>query len=245
MWQLIQAGLNGINAYGSASVAAATARANNRLSRVQASTENDVRTAGNGFAAARGSLSRYMQSLQNNQTLEAGGEALEANLINAARTEDTLAESDFESQIRNAEQLGSQAAAAAFSGVGGEVADSVSVSTRLMQQRAARDALESRDFRIYDTARRAAAIQTQTVRSLDSSLIFDSLDYTMSVARRSAAPSPIWAAISAAGGSMADNGGQGFKEAGAAWRSAQGRFSAANTFGTGAQYGNQDYGNFI
>lgn len=241
MFALLSAGLSGINAYSSASVNKALTGANNRVARAQAEGSNRIRTAGNGFAAAKGSLSRYIQSLQNNQALEAGGAALEENLINARRTEDTLAEASFEDQIRDAEQLGSQAAAAAFAGVGGEVADTVSVSTRLMQQRANYEAARSADFRLYDTARRAAAIQTQTVRSLDNSLIFDSLDYTMDIAKQSQAPS-VWGSTAAAiGGSLLSNGGAGASQL---WKAASGAFSSSE-WGTGAKFGNQDIGAFI
>jgi hypothetical protein len=245
MFGLIAAGLSGLSAYGSASVASAEAKANNRISAAQSHNDNRVRGAGNAFNAARGSLQRYMQSLQNNQTLEAGGEAMEANLINARRTEDVLTEASFEEQIRSAEQTGTQAAAAAFAGVGGEVADTVSISTRLMQQRSAADALRSQGFRTYDTARRAAAIQAQTIRSLDNSVINDSLDYSISVAQKRAAPS-VWGSTAlAVGSSLLSNNGAGLREAGSLFRSAVSAFTPKNEWGTGAAYGNDDIGRYI
>jgi len=234
MWgSILSAGLAGIGAYSQASVGKAEAQANTRVSKALAKSSNAVRDGANRFSAARGALQRYLQSASNNQTLAAGGESLEANLVNARRQDDKLAEASFEDQIRAAEQLGSQAAAAAFAGVGGEVADMVSTSTRLMQQRAALDAAESRDFALYDTARRAASIQQQTVRSLDTSILFDSLDYTVNVGREQAAPS-VWGSTALAVGNSLLN--TGFSVKGGATK---------NEWGTGSSYGNQDYGNFL
>lgn len=207
MWlELAQAGLKAAFAYGSASVGKAQAAANTRISTAQAENDREIRSAGNVFSAARGALSRYTQSLQNNQTLAAGGEMLEANLVNARRREDSMAVARFDEQIRNAEQIGAQSAAAAFAGVGGEVADMISVSTRLMQQRAEREALTFAGYRTYDDARRAGAIAAQTVRSLDNSLILDSLDYTVTPAMQFASPS-VWGSTIAAGLSSAVQSG--------------------------------------
>lgn len=205
----LQAGLAGLQAYASASVTRGQVEANNRISAAAAEAGNRVRTATNAFAAARGSLARYMQSVNNNQALEAGGYAMEENLINARRAEDAATKASFEDQIKNAEMLGEQAAGAAFAGVGGEVADTVSISTRLMQQRASLEALRSQDFRTYDAAQRAAAIQTQTVRSLDSSLIFDSIDYSIDVAQRNKAPSVWGQTFFAVANSMLNSGAFG------------------------------------
>lgn len=188
MWGLLSAGLGAAQAYLGSSVQRATIGANNRVAAAQAEAANTVRDAANTLSSARGGLARYMQSLQNQQTLEAGGQMLEANLVNSLRAEDTLREASFEDQIRNAEALGSQAAAAAFSGVGGEVADTISVTTRLMQQRAGERALRNTRYRSFDTSRRAEAITEQTVRSLDSSLIFDQLDLSTDIARQQAMP---------------------------------------------------------
>lgn len=200
MLQFITAGIAGLNAYLGASVQSAVADANNRVSAANADAGNRVRGAGNAFEAAKGSLARYIQSIQNNQTLEAGGQALEQNLINARRHEDAMLQGDFEQAIRDAEQTGAQAAAAAFAGVGGEVADTVSAATKLSQQRAAYEASRNRDYRLYDDARRAAVIQTQTIRSLDSSLILDSLDYNVNAAQRQSGTNPLLAGVLGAAG---------------------------------------------
>lgn len=192
MWAAVASmGIQMAQAYGQASVSKAQAEANTRLSKVQATNDRRTRDASNAFSAARGALQRYVQGMQNNNTLEAGGELLEQNLVNARRREDAMIGATFEQQIRDAEQLGAQAAAAAFTGAQGETSDMVSISTRLMQQRAERQALTERGYASYDTARRAASIATQTSRSLDSSLILDSMDYSVTPAMTQKAPS-VW-----------------------------------------------------
>jgi len=199
------AALAGVSASNGSAGVSGAAKANNDVLEAQSKDTNRVRVAGNAFAAAKGAVSRYLQSVNNNRTLEAGGTALEANIVNARRTEDAFTRGSFEDQIKRAEQLGQQSAAAAFAGVGGEVADTISVSTRLMQQRAAREALLSRDFRLYDTARRAASIQSQMIQSLDTSLILDSLDYTINTAKQTPVGNPTAAGFAAAAGSLMSN----------------------------------------
>lgn len=250
MWMSIaQTAVGFAKGYVEGSINKAQVAANNRLSHAEAYQTNRIRTAGNAFSAAKGALARYMQSVNNNEALEAGGAALEANLVNARRQDDALAKASFEDQIRAAEQVGSQAAAAAFTGAGGEVADTISVSTRLMRQRAEADAMQARDHRLYDSARRASAIHEQTVRSLDSSLIFDSVDYATNVGQKTSAPSPWIQAIDGGWNALTGSGGGLWKSGGGAVSSTQAAFSQTNVgssgWGTGLSYGNQDYGNYI
>jgi hypothetical protein len=220
MWQAFaMAGIKGIMGYSQASTQRKITAIENKVAAANADNANRVRSTGNAFEAAKGSLSRYLQSVNNNRTLEAGGEALEQNLINARRQEDTELAGDFETAIRSAEQNGAQAAAAAFAGVGGEVADNISMATKLMQQRAQFEAQKNQDFRLYDYSRRAATIQTQTIRSLDSSLIFDALDYGTDVAQKKYSQNPWSAGFMAAGESLLGSA------AGGAFNSTGGGFS--------------------
>lgn len=253
MWQVIVGGAVGaVKGYTQASVNKSLVEANNRVEQANTTASNRVRGAGNAFAAARGALARYMQSLQNNQTLEAGGAALEQNLMNARREEDAIMQGDFEQAIRHSEQTGAQAAAAAFAGVGGEVADTVSIATRLSQQRASLAAARNSGYRGYDAARRAAAIASQTIRGLDSSIILDTLDYNINVAQTQRAINPIYAALAGAYegamGSMGGGGGPGKVDAGGqgteqkfVFRSSVDSQAAYNNIGSAAQSGASNY----
>lgn len=250
----------------------ASVETNNRINKANAENRNKVRGAENAFAAAKGALARYMQSVNNNRVLEAGGKAMEANLVNARRREDVMQGASFEDQLRATEQMGQQAAAAAFVGVGGEVADMVSASTRLMRQRAQQAAEQQRDYRLHDVAERAGVIQAQTVRGLDSSLILDALDYTTDVAQTQKAVRPWTRAILAGGDAWIDGKGFYDNQQYRTGESAQAKFrqyelkagrddayvpdtrdysgsraagSVAFEWGTGSGYDNQDYGSFI
>jgi hypothetical protein len=237
----------------------AQAETSNAINAANAKNANAVRGATNRFTAAKGALARYMQSVNNNNRLDAGGEAMEANLVNARRREDAMQGTDFETQIRATEQMGAQAAAAAFTGVGGDVADMVSASTRLMQQRASHDASQARDYRVYDTARRQGVIASQTIRGMDNSLILDAMDYQHNVAQVQRSVNPWTRAILAGGDAWID--GKGFYDdannrGGTTKESAQTNFRQSElrqektdsfnfSFGTGAEYGNNDYGDYI
>lgn len=257
-----------IGGWAQGSILEAHTKANNRLQEAEAGNSNRVRSAENAFAAARGALQRYVQSVNNNRRLEVGGKMLEAATVNAYRQEDAALASDFERQIRGKEQLGYQAAAAALAGVGGEVADNVSIATRLTQQRAEREAITQASFRSFDAGRRAAAVAQQMVSGLDSSVILDSLNYSINVAKKNKSFSPWIAALAGLGGDsgpldFSRNSGSSTRVGGGGggvdWGSAPDQSSAetarlnrsgtwgasSSYWGTGAGYGNEDYGNFI
>jgi len=266
-WSEIVKGLVGAaHGYLQGSVQRTQIEANNRLSVAFTESSNQVRAASNGFEAAKGSLARYMQSLNNNKRLEAGGHALEASLVNTRRQQDVITAQGFESEIRNAEQTGAQAAKAAFAGVGGDAVDMVSASTRLTQQRAAEFADRAQGYSLYDAARRAGAIVSQTIRGLDNSLIIDSLDYNRNTATIHKSLSPwrmaeMGAADAMMGTGMLQNNGlsepqrptytaqhntpqQSFRFAEIQQQNSGSEASFFN-FGTGSDFGNQDYGSFI
>lgn len=257
---IVNAAVGALRGYTRGTVEKAQVKANNRLNKTEADTANQVRGASNQFAAARGALARYVQSVNNQRTLDAGGSAIEANLVNAVRREDMVQQSRFEEQLRDAEQTGAQAAAAAFAGVGGsDAADMVTLSTRLSQQRAAQAADRAQGQRLYDDSRRAGAVHQQMVRSLDSSLIFDSIDYQRNVAIKNKALSPGYLALAGAVDSLGSSGGlkNGAYDGRSLTRDTSGRYDYRNgsdissdnaqsfSFGTGAKYGNQDIGGFI
>lgn len=160
----------------------AQTRANNRLSAINARTSNATRQASNAAAAAEGNLARFVQSVNNNRALEAGGNAQEALLVNALRGRDAGLAGDFSSDIRRAEQAGHSAAAAAVSGIDGNVVDMVNGSTALRDSIVRQSVDEAQDARAYDVSRRAGNIMSQMVSSLDSSVILDRLDYNVDYA---------------------------------------------------------------
>lgn len=175
--------------------ARAQADANTRISAANAKAGNEVRQASNAFEAAKGNLARYAQSVSNNQRLKAGGDAIEANVVNYRRARDNLGLQSFSTSIKQAEQAGASAAAQANSGIDGSVVDQVNGATALRDSivdEAIRRNGETMDF---DAAHRAAGIEIQTVQGMDGSLILDQLDFNQDFAQVSPKISAFAAAV--------------------------------------------------
>lgn len=155
----------------------AQAEANNRISKVNAETGNKTREYRNSATAATNNLARWTQSLNNKRILEAGGRQLEANTQNFLRQSDAGAYDDINRSLGDAETLGSQAAQGGAVGAIGGVADMVDTSTRIRSGIVDQLAKDQKSFASHDNAVRAGMIFSQTVQSLDSSLILDSFDF--------------------------------------------------------------------
>lgn len=173
----------GIGGYFGNKATNAAIAANNRLSAINAKTGNDLRQASNAAKAAEGNLARFVQSVNNNRTLEAGGNAQEALVVNATRRGDAQLTNSFSVSIREAEQAGHSAAAAAAAGVDGNVVDMVNASTALRDSIVRQSVDERQSAEAYDVSRRAGNIMSQMVSGLDNSVILDSLDYNIDVAQ--------------------------------------------------------------
>lgn len=178
-WNALAGAIQG--GIGSKAFRAAT-DANNRLRRLNVESREKVRQAGNLAESAKNNLSRWIQSVNNNRRLKAGGEALEANIVNARRGLDQAGRQGFANDIQNAEQAGRMAAGAAFSGIQGDVVDMVDFSVNLRNTIVDQAVADKQGMASYDVARRAASITSQMVGGLDNSVILDSLDYTKEAA---------------------------------------------------------------
>lgn len=196
----------------------ASAKANNSLSHLNADSKNKVRIAQNADEAAKNTLSRWIQSVNNNRALDAGGHALEANTVNALRSQDVEVGQGFMRSIQNAEQAGVQAAAAASSGVDGNVVDMVNQSVALRNSIIEQHAAGISDMKNYDTARRAGSIMSQVVGGLDNSIILDQFDFNKAYAVEKPVLSPfayaLQGAIGALGGGNPLGGAGGDKPVG-------------------------------
>jgi hypothetical protein len=162
------------------------AQLNNKLRKLAADSRNTLRMASNEAAAAKGSLARWTQSVNNNRRLKAGGEALEANTVNALRGQDAATSRTFADGVANAEQMGRMAASAAFNGLGGDVVDQVNLSVDLRNGIVGQAFADQQDVAAYDTARRAGSIMSQMIGGLDNSVIMDAIDYNIDVAQEDA-----------------------------------------------------------
>ncbi len=176
--------------------------ASNRLRQLNVDSRARVRMAANAAEAGQNNLARWVQSVNNNRRLKAGGEALEANTVNARRGMDAGTRQGFSQDITAAEQAGARAASAAFSGVGGDVVDMVDLSVNLRNSIVDQAFAAQQGQAAYDTTRRAGSIMSQMVGGLDNSVIIDSLDYTQEAAQIDAKVSVLASAIMGAGKAM-------------------------------------------
>lgn len=177
-------GIKAIMGIGAGAIADAQVNASNTINAANTYAQNLVRSANNQLGAARSSLARYNQSVGNQRILQNTGAALETDAINYRRARDSASIDDFESQLAFSEQAGAQAAAAAFSGLTGGVADIVNGTTALrksrMQQRV-NTALKQGD---WDAGQRAKQILQAGWDDLDHSEISDDLDYSVNIATK-------------------------------------------------------------
>lgn len=151
---------------------------------------NRTKSAGANIASkAQGNLARWAQSVNNQRRLEAGGKQLEVNAINFGRQLDAAVTSGFSQSIGAAEAAGRAGVAAAFSGISGDVVDSVNLSTRIRDRMVREQTQKNVEMAKWDFAQRQALTATQTIRGLDSSYILDNLDYTMGYTQQQWTPS--------------------------------------------------------
>lgn len=161
----------------------ATVRNQEKIEKGEASAANRIRVASNLFEANKANYARFLQSTDNNRRLDAMGEALEANLVNARRQDDAIIRSSFEDALRASEEMGGAAAAQAWSGLTSSVVDQVNSSTALRRARAKQDAESTRGLMRYDAGRRASQMVSQGLRGLDGDIIMSTLDYNTNIAR--------------------------------------------------------------
>lgn len=181
-----------------------TARANvnaaNIVNSANAYASNLVRGANNELSAKRGSLARYVQSVNNQRALDNVGDQLASAQVNYRRARDSATNDDLETQLKFAEQAGAQAAASAMAGMSGGVADIVAGTTALRKariQQRTNDALRMGDS---DAAMRLGQIAAAGLDSLDQSEVADSLDYGKDVAVQQVYGGNLFSEIHGAGG---------------------------------------------
>ena len=179
---MADAGIKAIMGISNGVLQEANVNAANKVNDANAYASNIMRAANNKLGAARGSLARYTQSVNNQRVMENAGSNLEAASINYRRARDSATQDGFEQQIAFAEQAGAQAAASALSGLTGGVADLVRGTTALRQSRLQQrvDAAEAQGD--WDASQQAKHIMQSGWDSLDASEINDTIDYGQDVA---------------------------------------------------------------
>lgn len=193
--QLADFGIKAVMGLGNAYLAEANARASNTVNEANAWANNLVRGANNQLSAARGSLARNVQSINNQRTLDNMGSNIEAATINYRRARDSALQDDFEAQLAQAEQAGAQAAAGALSGLTGGVVDIVAGTTALRKQRIQQRSDEAMRQGDWDAERRLKQIAQAGFDNLDQSEITDNIDQSIDVAVKQNANTSIFGAV--------------------------------------------------
>jgi len=203
-----------------------------RLSAVNAEAENRVRRARNAESAGKTSLARYVQSVNNNRSLDDGGSAYASNIVNGLRAADQAINEDVLEGVRRLEEYGAAVASQAGAGIGGQVVDMVNSTTALRSSISNELQQQSQDTANFEVGQRAKSIMGQMIGGLDSSLIIDSLDQQLSYAQERNAPSNASAMLNSVMGTVMKVGVGNVAEAGAA---ALGRYLPANFPGFGTK----------
>jgi len=173
-------------------------KAQNRVRKAQADAEDTLRPARNQAAAAQSSLALWSQSVNNQRRARSVGLQLEGNAVNSARQRDAVLGQSFTGSIRNAERAGAQMAAAASSGVSGNVVDMVAGATALRRKVGEEATQRMLGQSGYDTARRAAELSSQLVSGLDTSMTMAGIDYNQTILQQQRAVSGTEIAITSA-----------------------------------------------
>lgn len=187
-----------------------------RLSAVNAEAENRVRRARNAEVAGKNSLARYVQSVNNNRSLDDGGSVYASNIVNGLRAGDQSINEDVLAGVRRLEEYGSAIASQAGAGIGGQVVDMINSTTALRTSISNELQHQSQDTANFEVGQRSKSIMSQMIGGLDSSLIIDSLDHQLSYKQEKYAPSNATAMLTSVMGTAMKVGIGNVAEAGAA-----------------------------
>lgn len=168
--------LGAIKGIASGGVKNAQAEVNNKLSKASVEVNAQLRTASNQAKSAENALDLWSQSVNNARRQKAVGTALEAQAVSISRQLDQAVRGKLSGSIREAEQSGGQAAAAASAGLEGSVVDRVAGATQLRRQIGEELVTRTTGQAASDVTRRAGMLTSQLL-SLDMMQRAAGLDY--------------------------------------------------------------------
>lgn len=167
----------------------AQAKIDTHLSAVNAAATNQVKRAQNLETMAKNSLARYVQTANNNLTLDDGGDAFTANLVTGLRMMDSEVNQKILNDVNTLEEFGAASASQAAVGAGGQVVDMINSTTALRASISRELQTQSGEYAAFEVGQRSRSIMSQMIGGLDSSLVLDSLDTRRAVAQETFAPS--------------------------------------------------------
>lgn len=169
-------GIKAIMAIGGGVIEEANINAANTVNRANVAASNLMRSANNELRSKQASLARYTQSVNNQRVMTNTANTAAAALTNYHRSRASAAQDSFEKQISFAEQAGAQAAASAFSGLTGGVADIVNGTTALRKARIQQRIETATKQGAYDAGQMQRNIIMAGLDNLDQSSVMDGLD---------------------------------------------------------------------
>lgn len=175
-------GIKAIMAIGGGVIEEANINAANTVNRANVTASNLMRSANNELRSKQASLARYTQSVNNQRVMSNTANAASAALTNYHRSRASALQDNFEQQISFAEQAGAQAAASAFSGLTGGVADIVNGTTALRKARIQQRVETAAKQGEYDASQMQRNIVMAGLDNLDQSSVMDGLDQGNDVA---------------------------------------------------------------
>lgn len=165
-------------------IARRNAELENWISEENERAQNAVTNAGNNAEMAKGSLARFVQSVNNNNRLKQGGQQLEAAAVNQSRLMDRNTTSNFNQSMGMVAQAGAQAAAAGAAGVSGAAPDEVASATRLRAALIRQTTTTQQGQQLSDDQMQRMSMASQMVGGLNSSVVVDSLNYQRAYQRK-------------------------------------------------------------
>lgn len=214
VWPLVaMAVLGAVKGIAAGGVKKATAQANNRLSEASAEVNAELRKGSNQAKAAESALDLWSQSVNNARRQKAVGSALEAQAVTIGRQLDQAVRGKLSGSIREAEQSGGQAAAAAAAGLEGSVVDRVAGATQLRRQIGEELVTRTTGQAASDVTRRAGMLTSQLL-SLDMSQRAAGLDYNRQAVQLQGYEGTMRSAVGGVLASGAVEGALGYASAG-------------------------------
>lgn len=180
----------------------AAAKGQLQIARANREAQEVVRKAKNEYEGAATALANYIRSANNNQLLKAAGKNYNAIGQNVARVYDQAERGKLTQRIAAAETLGTIAAAAAASGVGGTTVEMINSTFERVDsiQRQARD--EQLDLQAYDMYQARSNVMANAVAQMDQGQTNANIDNNVAITPYVAMPSMLGAAVQGIGNAM-------------------------------------------
>lgn len=150
------------------------------IQNANADAQNIVRGANNELRRANFSLAATMRQINNQRIARAASDQADAVTTTSIRAQNAFQAGRLDAGLREAEQLGAQAAQAAASGVGGGSVDAVRATLQLRNARLQEAAMQQGDAQQYDLIRQRAGIIEKGIQSTDLRPMSMGLDFSQS-----------------------------------------------------------------